>query len=84
MRAAAAKIVAPVVFFRSSLMLSGITRAFREEQHMAERIRVLQYGLGPIGSAIARHVSQRPNLAPCRFKWAAEDTVRNRVTLAKQ
>jgi len=44
------------VFFRSSLMLSGITRAFREEQHMAERIRVLQYGLGPIGSAIARYV----------------------------
>ena len=29
---------------------------------MAERIRVLQYGLGPIGSAIARYVSQRPHL----------------------
>jgi len=29
---------------------------------MAERIRVLQYGLGPIGSAIARYVSQKPTL----------------------
>lgn len=29
---------------------------------MAGRIRVLQYGLGPIGSAIARYVSEKPNL----------------------
>jgi len=29
---------------------------------MAKRIRVLQYGLGPIGSAIARYASQKPNL----------------------
>jgi len=29
---------------------------------MAERIRVLQYGLGPIGCAVARHVVERPGL----------------------
>ena len=29
---------------------------------MAKMIRVLQYGLGPIGSAIARYVSQKPSL----------------------
>jgi len=29
---------------------------------MHEGIRVLQYGLGPIGSAIARYVSQKPSL----------------------
>jgi len=29
---------------------------------MAERTRVLQYGLGPIGSAIARYVSRKPSL----------------------
>ena len=29
---------------------------------MADKIRVLQYGLGPIGSAIARYVAQKPSL----------------------
>jgi len=29
---------------------------------MSDRIRVIQYGLGPIGSAIARHVVERPGL----------------------
>jgi hypothetical protein len=29
---------------------------------MSDLIRVIQYGLGPIGSAIARHVVERPNL----------------------
>ena len=29
---------------------------------MSDRIRVIQYGLGPIGSAIARHVMERPGL----------------------
>jgi len=29
---------------------------------MQEKIRVIQYGLGPIGSAIARYVSQKPGL----------------------
>lgn len=29
---------------------------------MAERIRVIQYGLGPIGSAVARHVAEREGL----------------------
>ena len=29
---------------------------------MSGRIRVIQYGLGPIGSAIARHVMERPGL----------------------
>jgi len=29
---------------------------------MAERTRVLQYGLGPIGSAITRYVSRKPSL----------------------
>ena len=29
---------------------------------MPDRIRVLQYGLGPIGSAIARHILERPEL----------------------
>lgn len=29
---------------------------------MSEKIRVVQYGLGPVGSAIARHVSERPGL----------------------
>jgi 4-hydroxy-tetrahydrodipicolinate reductase len=30
---------------------------------MSERIRVIQYGLGPIGSAMARHVTEREELA---------------------
>jgi 4-hydroxy-tetrahydrodipicolinate reductase len=30
---------------------------------MTERVRVIQYGLGPIGSAIARHVTERDGLA---------------------
>ena len=29
---------------------------------MSEKIRVIQYGLGPIGSAVARHVTERPGL----------------------
>ena len=29
---------------------------------MSDRIRVIQYGLGPIGSAVARHVVARPGL----------------------
>jgi len=29
---------------------------------VADKIRVLQYGLGPIGSAIARYVSEKPSL----------------------
>lgn len=29
---------------------------------ISERIRVIQYGLGPIGSAIACHVIERPEL----------------------
>jgi 4-hydroxy-tetrahydrodipicolinate reductase len=29
---------------------------------MSEKIRVIQYGLGPIGSAVARHVAERPGL----------------------
>ena len=29
---------------------------------MSDRIRVIQYGLGPIGSALARHVMERPGL----------------------
>jgi len=29
---------------------------------MSDRIRVIQYGLGPIGSAIARHVVERAGL----------------------
>jgi hypothetical protein len=29
---------------------------------MSERIRVIQYGLGPIGSAVARHLVERPGL----------------------
>ena len=29
---------------------------------MAEKIRVIQYGLGPIGSAVARHVAERAGL----------------------
>ena len=29
---------------------------------MGDRIRVIQYGLGPIGSAVARHVVERPEL----------------------
>ncbi|MGD2039838.1 MAG: dihydrodipicolinate reductase [Anaerolineae bacterium] len=29
---------------------------------MADTIRVIQYGLGPIGSAVARHVVERPGL----------------------
>jgi hypothetical protein len=29
---------------------------------MSERIRVIQYGLGPIGSAVARHVTERAGL----------------------
>jgi hypothetical protein len=29
---------------------------------MSEKIRVIQYGLGPIGSAVARHVVERPGL----------------------
>ena len=29
---------------------------------MANTIRVIQYGLGPIGSAMARHVLARPGL----------------------
>ena len=32
------------------------------ESTMSERIRVLQYGLGPIGSAMARHVAELPAL----------------------
>jgi hypothetical protein len=30
---------------------------------MSDRIRVIQYGLGPIGSAVARHVAERSGLA---------------------
>jgi hypothetical protein len=30
---------------------------------MTEKLRVIQYGLGPIGSAVARHVTERPGLA---------------------
>ncbi len=29
---------------------------------MSDKIRVIQYGLGPIGSAVARHVAERPEL----------------------
>jgi len=29
---------------------------------MSDKIRVIQYGLGPIGSAVARHVTERPGL----------------------
>jgi len=29
---------------------------------MPEKIRVIQYGLGPIGGAVARHVAERPGL----------------------
>jgi hypothetical protein len=29
---------------------------------MSDRIRIIQYGLGPIGSAVARHVLERPGL----------------------
>jgi hypothetical protein len=29
---------------------------------MPDKIRVIQYGLGPIGSAVARHVTERPGL----------------------
>ncbi len=29
---------------------------------MSNKIRVIQYGLGPIGSAVARHVAERPGL----------------------
>lgn len=29
---------------------------------MSTHIRVIQYGLGPIGSAVARHIVERPNL----------------------
>jgi hypothetical protein len=31
-------------------------------QKMSNKIRVIQYGLGPIGSAVARHVVERPGL----------------------
>src|SRR5450756_1279605 len=34
----------------------------KEEYTMANTIRVIQYGLGPIGSAMARHVLARPGL----------------------
>ena len=30
---------------------------------MKRRIRVIQYGLGPIGCAIARHITERKGLA---------------------
>jgi len=33
-----------------------------EEQSMSQKIRVIQYGLGPIGSAVARHVAERAGL----------------------
>ena len=29
---------------------------------MRDKVRVIQYGLGPIGSAVARHVVERPGL----------------------
>ncbi len=29
---------------------------------MSDKIRVIQYGLGPIGSAVARHILERPEL----------------------
>ena len=29
---------------------------------MQEQVRIIQYGLGPIGSAVARHVVERPGL----------------------
>jgi hypothetical protein len=31
-------------------------------QNVADRIRVIQYGLGPIGSALGRHIAERPEL----------------------
>jgi hypothetical protein len=29
---------------------------------MQDKVRIIQYGLGPIGSAVARHVVERPGL----------------------
>jgi len=31
-------------------------------KNVSDKIRVIQYGLGPIGSAVARHVVERPEL----------------------
>jgi len=33
-----------------------------EEQNMPDKISVIQYGLGPIGSAVARHITEHPQL----------------------
>jgi|GEM_PF-2561818 len=51
-----------VVFCLLTYILTATTKKVLGRPAMAERTRVLQYGLGPIGSAIAFYVLQKPSL----------------------